>query len=134
LPALPKLSETRAISEESTRSFPNEETEDITINPFKMPTDSEIFEMRDEDKRIKEEVYKLSFCREMMTNQPFEKKRQAMMSKKIYDKHTPKKTYKTLIANDSEDEEFFEKLRKRELDKISTTKRGTFLSFHKNYL
>ena len=50
------------------------------------------------------------------------------MSKKIYDKHTPKKNYKTLIADDPEDEEFFEKLRKRELDKISTTRKGNLIS------
>jgi hypothetical protein len=58
-------------------------------NPFKMPTDSEIFNINDD--------------------QP---------------KKLKSKNFKELLQDDPEDLEFYEKLKKKQLDKISNNRKG----------
>jgi hypothetical protein len=57
-----------------------------------------------------------------------------MINKKVYEKHLhKKKNFKALLAEDEEEIQFYDQLRKRELDKISNNKqsRGTFSFFLK---
>lgn len=61
-------------------------------NPFKMPTDSEIFNIKDDQ------------------------------SKKVKPKN-----FKELLQDDPEDLEFYEKLKKKQLDKISNNRKGIFI-------
>lgn len=72
-----------------------------------MPSDTKVFEMRLDDRQLKEQKHK------------------DMIGKRIYEKHlTKKKNFKALLAEDDEDIQFYEKLRKREMDKISNNKQG----------
>ncbi|RKO93633.1 hypothetical protein BDK51DRAFT_42595, partial [Blyttiomyces helicus] len=66
-----------------------------------MPSDVEVFAMREEERRVKQEA------KEKMKNQS------------IYDKNVVKrKNFKALLSEDADDLQFYEQLRKRDSDKI----------------
>nr|KAJ3421483.1 Coiled-coil domain-containing protein 38 [Polyrhizophydium stewartii] len=70
-------------------------------NPFHMPSDVEVFAMREEDRRVKQQA------------------KEAMKNLSIYDKNTVKrKNFKALLAEDADDIEFYNSLRKRDADKF----------------
>ncbi|KAI8920403.1 hypothetical protein BC831DRAFT_479822 [Entophlyctis helioformis] len=74
---------------------------DAERNPFHMPSDVEVFAMREEDRRVKQQA------------------KEAMKNLSIYDKNTVKrKNFKALLAEDADDIEFYNGLRKRDADKF----------------
>eukprot|EP00842_Homolaphlyctis_polyrhiza_P005968 jgi/Hompol1/6372/HPOL_001188-RA len=76
-----------------------------------MPSDVEVFAMREEDRRIKQQT------------------KEAMQNLSIYEKNTTKrKNFKALLAEDVEDIDFYNSLRKRDGDKflVNRQTRGTF--------
>ncbi|EGF79292.1 hypothetical protein BATDEDRAFT_89615 [Batrachochytrium dendrobatidis JAM81] len=73
----------------------------IERNPFHMPSDVEVFAMREEDRRVKLEI------------------KEAMKNLSIYEKNTVKrKNFKNLLAEDTDDVDFYNVLRKRDADKF----------------
>jgi hypothetical protein len=74
-------------------------------NPFQMPLDSTVFSMRENDKLAKRQA------------------KQKMNMKSIYEKHQVKgKNFKTLLAEDEDDVQFYQNLRKRDVDKVMMTR------------
>ncbi|KAJ3297576.1 Coiled-coil domain-containing protein 38 [Borealophlyctis nickersoniae] len=70
-------------------------------NPFHMPSDAEVFAMREEERRVKQEA------------------KEKMKHLSIYEKNVVKrKNFKSLLSEDADDVEFYEQLRKRDSDKI----------------
>ncbi|KAJ3203181.1 hypothetical protein HDU67_010332, partial [Dinochytrium kinnereticum] len=70
-------------------------------NPFHMPSDMEVFAMREEERKLKHEA------KEKLKNQS------------IYEKNVVnRKNFKELLAEDDDDVEFYDQLRKRDADKI----------------
>jgi hypothetical protein len=70
-----------------------------------MPNDLEIFSARENDRKLKREAKK------------------HLNSLSVYEKNPPKgKNFKSLLAEDPDDLEFFEKLRKRDNDKVLMTR------------
>lgn len=70
-------------------------------NPFHMPSDVEIFAMRDEERRLKQEA------------------KEKVKTLSIYEKNLVKrKNFKDLLAEDDDDIGFYDRLRKRDADKI----------------
>ncbi|KAI8800093.1 hypothetical protein BJ742DRAFT_764473 [Cladochytrium replicatum] len=75
-------------------------------NPFHMPSDVEVFAMREEERRIKKEA------------------KDKMKTLSIYNKNTTKrKNLRSLLAEDEDDIQFYEHLRKRDSDKILINQR-----------
>ncbi|KAI8853068.1 hypothetical protein BC829DRAFT_430335 [Chytridium lagenaria] len=70
-------------------------------NPFHMPSDMEVFAMREEERKLKLEA------KEQLKNQ------------NIYEKNVVKrKNFKELLAEEDDDVDFYDQLRKRDADKI----------------
>ncbi|KAI8612042.1 hypothetical protein BC830DRAFT_1138587 [Chytriomyces sp. MP71] len=70
-------------------------------NPFHMPSDMEVFAMREEEKRLKQEA------------------KEKLKNLNIYEKNlTTRKNFKDLLAEEDDDIDFYDKLRKRDADKI----------------
>ncbi|KAI9351284.1 hypothetical protein BDR26DRAFT_907396 [Obelidium mucronatum] len=70
-------------------------------NPFHMPSDMEVFAMREEERRQKLEA------------------KERMKSLSIYEKNmSQRKNFKDLLAEENDDVDFYDKLRKRDADKI----------------
>ncbi|KAJ3315359.1 Coiled-coil domain-containing protein 38, partial [Boothiomyces sp. JEL0838] len=70
-------------------------------NPFHMPTDVEVFALRENDRNLKRQ------------------QKQAMNNMSIYEKHSSKKkNFKALLAEDQDDIEFYKGIRKRDVDKV----------------
>ncbi|KAJ3316752.1 Coiled-coil domain-containing protein 38, partial [Boothiomyces sp. JEL0866] len=70
-------------------------------NPFHMPTDVEVFALRENDRNLKRQ------------------QKQAMNNMSIYEKNSSKKkNFKALLAEDQDDIEFYKGIRKRDVDKV----------------
>lgn len=118
---LPKLDSTKLPPQQSSPS----------PNPFKMPTDAQVFAMRDSapEKKSREEVCDAPNCHPWIQWDSFflglndlQTKRQPTKGR-LYDAPALKKNFKALLQDDPEDLAFYEKLRKREAEKISTNRR-----------
>ncbi|KAI9002378.1 hypothetical protein BC832DRAFT_118769 [Gaertneriomyces semiglobifer] len=82
-------------------------------NPFHMPSDTEVFAMREEERRERQEA------------------KEQMRKLKVYDKSVVKrKNFKELLAEEPEDVAFYEQLRKRDADKILTTNQQARVDRH----
>ncbi|KAI8918642.1 hypothetical protein DFJ77DRAFT_456369 [Powellomyces hirtus] len=78
-----------------------------STNPFHMPSDVEVFSMREEERRQKQET------------------KEKMRHLHIYEKSTVKrKNFKQLLAEEDDDIHFYNELRKRDSDKILTTRQA----------
>lgn len=85
----------------------NEAPHQIHENPFHMPSDQGVFAMREEEKRIKQEL------------------KAHVKDLKIHEKNLDKrKNFKSLLAEDDDDLGFYDKLRKRDADKILINKQS----------
>ncbi|KAI9206345.1 uncharacterized protein BJ171DRAFT_440430 [Polychytrium aggregatum] len=74
-------------------------------NPFHMPSDVEVFAMREEERKTKQMA------------------KEKMKHMKIYEKNVvQRKNFKDLLAEEDDDIEFYDKLRKRDSDKILTNR------------
>ncbi|KAJ3398079.1 Coiled-coil domain-containing protein 38 [Chytriomyces hyalinus] len=71
------------------------------VNPFHLPTDAEVFEMREEERQLKMEA------------------KEKLKTLSIYEKNvTTRKNFKDLLAEEDDDINFYDALRKRDADKI----------------
>ncbi|TPX60736.1 hypothetical protein PhCBS80983_g01648 [Powellomyces hirtus] len=78
-----------------------------STNPFHMPSDVEVFSMREDERRQKQET------------------KEKMRHLHIYEKSTVKrKNFKQLLAEEDDDIHFYNELRKRDSDKILTTRQA----------
>ncbi|KAJ3018044.1 Coiled-coil domain-containing protein 38 [Thoreauomyces humboldtii] len=78
-----------------------------STNPFHMPSDVEVFSMREEERRQKQES------------------KEKMRHLHIYEKSIVKrKNFKELLAEEEDDIQFYEDLRKRDSDKILTNRQA----------
>ncbi|KAJ3157560.1 Cilia- and flagella-associated protein 100 [Geranomyces michiganensis] len=76
-------------------------------NPFHMPSDVEVFSMREDERRIKQET------------------KEKMRHLHIYEKSVVKrKNFKELLAEEEDDVRFYDELRKRDADKVLTTRQA----------
>ncbi|KAI9343742.1 hypothetical protein DFJ73DRAFT_506734 [Zopfochytrium polystomum] len=76
-------------------------------NPFRMPSDVEIFDLREEERRLKQEA------------------KEKLKTLSIYEKNLVKrKNFKDLLAEEEDDAQFYDKLRRRDSDKILINKQG----------
>ncbi|KAJ3183482.1 Coiled-coil domain-containing protein 38 [Geranomyces variabilis] len=78
-----------------------------TKNPFHMPSDVEVFSMREDERRVKQET------------------KEKMRHLHIYEKSVVKrKNFKELLAEEEDDVRFYDELRKRDADKVLTTRQA----------
>ncbi|KAI8593585.1 hypothetical protein BDZ88DRAFT_93809 [Geranomyces variabilis] len=76
-------------------------------NPFHMPSDVEVFSMREDERRVKQET------------------KEKMRHLHIYEKSVVKrKNFKELLAEEEDDLRFYDELRKRDADKVLTTRQA----------
>ncbi|KAJ3417141.1 Coiled-coil domain-containing protein 38 [Chytridiales sp. JEL 0842] len=106
---LPEITKSKGDTEAAKRV--NELEKDLLVdrsaNPFHMPSDVEIFAMREEERKQKQQA------------------KENMKKLHIYEKNvTKRKNFKTLLAEDDDDVEFYDKLRKRDADKILTNRQA----------
>ena len=81
--------------------LPTKTSTDLGANPFHMPSDVQVFAMREQDRREKQEAKEL------------------MKKLGIYEKNAAKrKNFKALLAEDKDDIEFYNGLKKRDADKV----------------
>jgi hypothetical protein len=74
-------------------------------NPFKMPSEVQVFSMRENDRIAKRQ------------------EKQKLNGKSIYEKHTVKgKNFKTLLAEDEDDIKFYQNVKKRDADTVMLTR------------
>lgn len=98
---LPEITKTNFTGPDSPNLEDSDDDESISKNPFHMPSDVEVFAMREEERRMKQEA------------------KEKMQHVSIYEKNTVKrKNFKDLLAEEQDDIEFYTQLKKRDSDKI----------------
>ncbi|KAJ3227795.1 Coiled-coil domain-containing protein 38 [Clydaea vesicula] len=89
----------------------------VKENPFHMPPDQGVFAMREGEKKIKQEL------------------KEKMKNLKIHEKNVEKrKNFKSLLSEDLDDVEFYEKMKKKDSEKILVNKHAQDRHFTKENL
>ncbi|KAJ3236224.1 Coiled-coil domain-containing protein 38 [Chytriomyces hyalinus] len=98
---LPEITNEGAVASPQSRYLHKKAKSQNHVNPFHLPTDAEVFEMREEERVLKMEA------------------KEKLKTLSIYEKNvTTRKNFKDLLAEEDDDINFYDALRKRDADKI----------------